>query len=66
MEKVQIKELVDRFLNWPLPASVRSDLCVTMVDYPHQRIGTNLLTANEAEQMIRYLLRYTVHFGEGG
>jgi hypothetical protein len=54
--KMQIKELLDKFLNWPLPASVRSDLCVTMVDYPHQRIGTNLLTATEAEEMLKHVV----------
>lgn len=50
----EIKRLVDLFLAWPLPKSVRSDTCVT-VDYPHQRSGTNLLTADEARQMFEYL-----------
>jgi hypothetical protein len=50
----RIRLLVDRFLAWPLPKSVRSDPCVT-VDYPHQRSGTNLLTADEARQMFEYL-----------
>lgn len=49
-----IKALVDRFLAWPLPKSVRSDLCVTE-EYPHPRSGTNLLTADEARQMFEYL-----------
>jgi hypothetical protein len=49
------KELVDRFLSWPLPASVRSDVCVTVAsDYP--RLGTNLLTAEEAQQMLEHVL----------
>jgi hypothetical protein len=47
--------LVDRFLAWPLPDSVCSDLCATKSGYPH-RSGTNLLTAVEAKQMIEYLL----------
>jgi hypothetical protein len=47
--------LVERFLSWPLPKSVRSDLCVT-TDYEFPRSGTNLLTAEEARQMIEYLL----------
>ncbi len=47
--------LVNRFLAWPLPKTVRSDLCVTM-NYPYPRSGTNLLTADEAQQMIEYLL----------
>lgn len=50
-------ELVDRFLSWPLPASVCSDLCVTRTDYPHQRIGTNLLTATEARLMLEHVLK---------
>lgn len=47
--------LVDRFLSWPLPGSVCSDLCATQRGYPN-RIGTNLLTADEAEQMFRHVL----------
>lgn len=51
-----MKELVDRFLAWPLPKSVCSDTCVTDPSYPHPRTGTNLLTAAEAEQMLQYVL----------
>jgi hypothetical protein len=49
-----MKTMVDRFLNWPLPASVCSDQCATMPGYP-DRIGTNLLTATEAEQMLEHV-----------
>jgi hypothetical protein len=59
----QINRLVDRFLAWPLPKSVRSDPCVTMTHYAHSRSGTNLLTADEARQMFRYLL-YCKEFDE--
>lgn len=54
-----IDTLVDRFLAWPLPASVCSDLCVTQPhgNFAHLRAGTNLLTATEARQMFEYLLR---------
>ena len=52
----EIKTLVDRFLSWPLPASVSSDDCVTNIDYPHQRVGTNLLTADEAAQMLTHVI----------
>jgi hypothetical protein len=52
----EIKGLVDRFLAWQLPATVCSDRCVTMQGYGHPRYGTNLLTADEARQMIEYLL----------
>lgn len=50
-----IDELVNRFLAWPLPQSVRSDPCVIDKEYPH-RIGTNLLTADEARQMFEHVL----------
>lgn len=50
-----MKEMVDRFLAWPLPASVRADSCTTEADYPHPRSGTNLLTATEAEQMLEHV-----------
>lgn len=48
--------LVNRFLAWPLPDSVCSDPCASMPGYPH-RVGTNLLTAVEAKQMIEFLLK---------
>jgi hypothetical protein len=50
-----VSRLVDKFLSWPLPESVCSDRCALIRGYPH-RSGTNLLTATEAEQMIRHLL----------
>ncbi len=54
MSYEEIKALVDLFLAWPLPESVRSDPCVT-IHYPYLRTGTNLLTAEEARQMFEYL-----------
>lgn len=50
-----IDKLVDRFLMWKLPDSVSVDPCCQTGNYPN-RIGTNLLTATEAKQMIEYLL----------
>jgi len=49
------QRLVDRFLQWPLPQTVCSDLCVTDSAYRFPRSGTNLLNVNEARQMIEYL-----------
>ena len=49
---LKTKTLVDRFLQWRLPKSVRPD-----GDPNGERSGTNLLTADEAEQMIKYLLQ---------
>jgi len=50
-----MQSLVDRFLSWPLPASVRPDECALDVTYPH-RHGTNLLTADEAKLMLEHVL----------
>lgn len=52
---VNVDALVDRFLAWPLPASVCSDLCATKQGSPH-RSGTNLLSAVEAKAMIEHVL----------
>jgi hypothetical protein len=49
-------DLVQRFLSWPLPSSVCSDLCVTAPNYPYPRSGTNLLTATEARAMLEHVL----------
>lgn len=49
------EELVNRFLAWPLPKSVRPDPCVMDQGYPH-RSGTNLLTADEARQMFQHCI----------
>lgn len=50
----KIRRMVDRFLSWPLPATVASDKCACEIGYPN-RIGTNLLNATEAEAMIRHV-----------
>jgi hypothetical protein len=49
------EEMVSRFLSWKLPKSVRPDECALDQNYPH-RIGTNLLTADEARQMLEHVL----------
>jgi hypothetical protein len=54
-DKVVTDEMVTRFLNWKLPASVLPDPCVMDTEYPH-RVGTNLLTADEARQMLEHVL----------
>jgi hypothetical protein len=54
-DRTRIDSLVDKFLSWPLPESVCSDLCVTEHGMKG-RIGTSLLTADEARQMLEYLL----------
>jgi hypothetical protein len=51
-----IEWLVDGFLSWPLPASVCAYPCATDNSYAFPRSGTKLLTAVEAEQMLRHVL----------
>lgn len=55
---VDWEKLASRFLAWPLPQSVCADPCATMRDYPHLRSGTNLLTADEAVRMLKYVLEW--------
>lgn len=56
LKSLALDQMVDRFLAWPLPDSVRSDTCVTMVGGDLYRSGTNLLTADEARAMFEYVL----------
>ena len=51
----EMERRVNRFLSWRLPDSVCSDLCVTKRGYQN-RTGTSLLTADEALQMLEYVL----------
>lgn len=56
-----IDKLVNRFLAWPLPLTVQADPCACMAfvegdPIRKHRSGTTLLTADEARQMIEYLL----------
>ena len=54
-----IDEIVNAFLQWKLPDTVCSDLCATDREYakryPGMRCGTNLLTADEARQMVEHV-----------
>ena len=56
MTKPLIDQLVDRFLACPLPQSVKADSCACNPNYPHQRTGTNLLTATEAKEVLAKVL----------
>lgn len=56
MSEEEIKKLVDRFLAWEIPKTVCSDLCMNDPRYPYPRSGTCIMTADEAKQMIEYLL----------
>jgi hypothetical protein len=65
MNKLNLDEMVDRFLTWPLPKSVCSDLCATIKNYVHPRTGTSLLTADEARQMLEHVLNTEPKRGTG-
>ena len=49
-----MQEMVNRFLTWSLPDDVCADNCATKAGYPH-RTGTVLLTAAQAEAMLRHV-----------
>lgn len=56
--------MVNRFLSWPLPDSVRPDGCLQSghcagedrVKHGYPLVGTNLLTATEARLMLEHVL----------
>lgn len=70
MTDEQIKHMVNRFLGWRLPENFRPDAGISfnpeynsdfnrlhgLPPSRHQPIGTNLLDAEQAEAMIRYLV----------
>jgi hypothetical protein len=65
-----VKEMVNRFLNWKLPANFNPDAGISFkpeynVEYMakqgkppmrHEPIGTNLFHAGQAEEMVRHML----------
>ena len=55
MNKELVEKLVNAFLSCQLPSTVCSDQCLTVRNYPHQRLGTSLLNADEARQMVEHL-----------
>lgn len=65
MSDDQIKHMVDRFLSWRLPANFNPDGGITFkaafnehTAHPmrHEPMGTNLLDAAQATEMVRYLV----------
>ena len=50
--EVAMKDLVSRFLTWPVPANVYPDGAPGKPG----RTGTNLMTAEQCEQMLRHVL----------
>lgn len=52
-----VKRVVDRFLSWPLPNDFNPDGGVVFTPSGYGwPVGTNLLTATQAEAMVRHIL----------
>lgn len=65
-EEDLVKQMVDRFLGWRLPEEFSPDAGIsfkaeynenTECPMKHEPVGTNLFNAEQAEQMVRYMLR---------
>ena len=65
MTDEQIKHMVDRFLGWRLPESFNPDGGIrferfgnagTPHQYEHRPVGTNILDADQATAMVRYMV----------
>jgi len=65
MNDEQIKRMVNRFLAWKLPADFAPDNGISFEpisnagshhEYRREPVGTNLLTATQAEEMVRHML----------
>jgi hypothetical protein len=54
-----VDELAEKFLQWPLPASVCSDQIAKLPGEKH-RVGANLLSEDEARQMIEEVVISTL------
>lgn len=54
-EEESIVRAVNRFLTWPLPATVSADQCACLAGYKN-RYGTNLMSGIEAREMLRHVL----------
>lgn len=65
MDDAQIKQMVERFLAWKLPADFSPDSGISFkaefnenTDHPmrHEPTGTNLLNYSQAEAMVRHMV----------
>jgi hypothetical protein len=64
MNDEQIKHMVDRFLMWHLPTDFNPDNGISFdkrlgisTDQVRSPVGTNLLTAAQADEMVRHMLK---------
>ena len=64
VDSLDIKKMVDRFLGWPFPDDFSPDGGISYKPFIMttgqiiKPIGTNLLSAAQATEMIKYLLSY--------
>lgn len=65
MTEAQIKHMVDRFLSWKLPEHFSPDGGVsfdpiaskgTPHEFRREPVGTNLLSADQATEMVRHMI----------
>ena len=59
MTEDQIKQMVNRFLQWKLPTDFFPDCGITFnrsYQSEHGPVGTNLFTAPQAEAMVRHMI----------
>ncbi len=61
--EAQIKHMANRFPGWSVPEDFQPDAGITFTRLPKHGggfypmpVGTNLLTADQAEAMVRYLV----------
>jgi hypothetical protein len=65
ISEANLDALAERFCACPLPEGVAADLCATDPSYPHQRMGTNLLSVAQAKEVLRFTLSgFPLHDGE--
>lgn len=57
VEEQIIKDAVTRFLGWKLPATFSPDGGISYDPNVCETVGTHLFTAQEATEMVRYILR---------
>lgn len=51
-----VKEMASRFLCWKLPTDFAPDGGISFVESAWWPIGTNLLHAGQAEEMVRHMI----------
>jgi hypothetical protein len=64
MTEDQIKYMADRFLGWTVPEDFNPDAGINFIRTPNRLgggffplpVGTNILDARQAEEMVRYLI----------